>query len=149
MPPIQRRKKLIRPRLQLKLALSFAGVALLGLTLQSMLFLTGLTALANELPNDGPVLVEVSIGEVLRILAITAGVVLPLTVGVGILLTFRIAGPVHRIEEFLRAVVRGERPTDFRLRKGDELVDLAELAQRATASVREREKAPRRRDEAA
>ena len=62
---------------------------------------------------------------------------LPLTFLVGVLTTFRIAGPVYRFEQFLAAVRRGERPSDFHLRKGDELTDLAALINEATGPLRE------------
>jgi len=72
----------------------------------------------------------------LRDLAIAFLVFLPLTFFVGILSTFRVAGPLYRFEKFLESLQRGERPPDFRLRKGDELHDLAELLNQATAPMR-------------
>ena len=65
------------------------------------------------------------------------GQVLSTALSVGVLFTFRIAGPVYRFEQFLSAVVRGERPRDFRLRKGDQLTELAALINDATRPLRE------------
>ncbi len=132
----KRRKKLIKPRLQLKLTLTFVGLSALSLLLQLVLFQSTLSSAALELPNDSQLLMSNTNAVVLRVVAISFGVFLPLTFLVGILSTFRIAGPVYRFEQFLRAVQRGERPRNFRLRKGDELMDLAQLINDATEPLR-------------
>jgi len=133
----QRRRKLIKPRLQLKLTLTFVGLSALSLLLQFVLFQNVLTEAALLLPNDHDVLVGETNGLLLAVLAVSFLVFLPLTFLVGVLATFRIAGPVYRFEQFLAAVRRGERPADFHLRKGDELTDLAALINEATEPLRE------------
>ena len=133
----QRRRKLIKPRLQLKLTLTFVGLSALSLLLQFVLFQNVLTEAALLLPNDHDVLVGETNGLLLAVLAVSFLVLLPLTFLVGVLATFRIAGPVYRFEQFLAAVRRGERPADFHLRKGDELTDLAALINEATEPLRE------------
>jgi len=132
----KRRKKLIKPHLQLKLTVTFVGLVALSLLLQFVLFTNTMTRAALELPNDSVLLLEASHGILLRDLAIAFLVFLPLTFFVGILSTFRVAGPLYRFEKFLESLQRGERPPDFRLRKGDELHDLAELLNQATAPMR-------------
>ena len=138
----KRRKKLIKPRLQLKLTLTFVGLSALSLLLQFVLFQTVLAEAALLLPNDHDVLMGETNGLLLKVLAVSFLVFLPLTFLVGVLTTFRIAGPVYRFEQFLNAVRRGERPKDFRLRKGDELTDLAALINEATSPLREDPTAP-------
>ena len=133
----QRRRKLIKPRLQLKLTLTFVGLSALSLLLQFVLFQNVLTEAALLLPNDHDVLVGETNGLLLAVLAVSFLVFLPLTFLVGVLATFRIAGPVYRFEQFLAAGRRGERPADFHLRKGDELTDLAALINEATEPLRE------------
>lgn len=133
----RRRRKLIKPRLQLKLTLTFVGLSALSLLLQLVLFQNVLAESALLLPNDHDVLVAESNGILLKVLAVSFLVFLPLTFLVGVLTTFRIAGPVYRFEQFLAAVQRGERPSDFHLRKGDELTDLAALINEATGPLRE------------
>ena len=132
----KRRKKLIKPRLQLKLTLTFVGLSALSLLMQFVLFQNTMTRTAVELPNDSLLLMELSGGVLLRDLAISFLVFLPLTFLVGILTTFRIAGTIYRFERFLQAVRSGERPPNFRLRRGDELQDLAELLNLATEPLR-------------
>lgn len=133
---IRRRKKLIKPGLQLRLTGIFVGLSALSLLLQFVLFTNVLHESAIRLPNDGPILLEELNGITSRVLLISFLVFLPLTLAVGVLCTFRIAGPVYRFESFLRAILRGERPRDFRLRKGDQLTELAALLNEATVPLR-------------
>lgn len=46
---------------------------------------------------------------------------------------------IRLIAAFLGEIIRGEKPDDCRLRKGDELQDLCRLLNRATAELRARE----------
>lgn len=139
MPQHKRRIKLIQPQLQLKLISAFVGMSALALTLQFLLFTSSLTELAAELPEDGAVLIEHVPAHVQRILLISFLIFLPLTFCVGVLITFRIAGPLYRFEVYLKQVIRGEKPADCRLRRGDELVGLCELINQATAPLRAHE----------
>jgi hypothetical protein len=58
------------------------------------------------------------------------------TLVVGILATFLVAGPLYRFEQFLRASLNGENPPDCRLRKGDELSEFCGLLNDATRHLR-------------
>lgn len=117
----KRRLQLIQPRLQMRLVLTFLGISVVGLILQFILFAATVSSLADELPSDGPLLLERLPSFTLAVLAITLCVVFPLTITVGILSTFRIAGPLYRMERHLEAVARGESVDDCRIRKDDEL----------------------------
>jgi len=132
----KRRVKLIKPRLQFKLIGGFVGLSALSLLMQSMLLGLGIARTANELPNDGAFLTGAAPQLVAEAMLLSMGLLLPLSVAVGVLLTFRIAGPVYRLERFCEMVARGERPADVRLRDGDELVELAQCINAATASAR-------------
>lgn len=134
----KRRIKLIQPKLQLKLIGAFLFMSALALNLQFILFTSSLTQLASELPEDGTLLVERIPGHVLQIFLISFLIFLPLTFCIGVLVTFRVAGPIYRLETYLKQVIRGEKPDDCRLRKGDELMELCELINRATAPLRVR-----------
>ncbi|MEL6715749.1 MAG: hypothetical protein AAFP86_18355 [Planctomycetota bacterium] len=135
-PPFKRRKKLIRPALQLRMTGVFIGLVSLMLLLQFVLLTAEIHHAANALPADGPRLLAEANTIVGRVVLISATVFLPLTLIVGILSTFRIAGPLYRFERFLEALRNGERPEDFRLRDGDELHDLAALLNDATRPMR-------------
>jgi len=122
-----RRIKLINAPLQIKLTLIFVGMAALSLLLQVGLFTQSLARVARELPNDGPVLWS-QMGSILSGVFLTSAVAfLPVIFIVGILVTFRIAGPLHRFKLHLASIAAGQRPTHLVLRKGDELNDLCEL----------------------
>ena len=64
---------------------------------------------------------------------------LPLTLLVGILTTFRVAGPVFVFHRFLKNIREGNDPGVIRLRKGDKLHDLADAMNAAYAAIKERE----------
>ena len=132
----KRRKKLIKPRLQLRMSGLFVGLVTLMLLLQFALITAALHHTANLLPSDSALLLGQTNALTLRIIGISAAVFLPLTLMVGVLSTFRIAGPLYRFEQFLVAVQNGENPDDFTLRERDELKDLAALINSSTAPLR-------------
>lgn len=137
MPQLHRRKKkLIKPRLQLRLTGIFVGLTALSLLLQFVLFTNILHETAIGLPNDGPIVLDEINRITTHVLVASFLVFLPLTLSVGVLCTFRLAGPLYRFEQFLGAVIRGERPRDFKLRKGDQLMELAALINDATRPLR-------------
>ena len=137
-PKFQRRIKLIKPLLQLKFVGIFAGVSALGFLLQSLHVGLRLSELAASLPEGGTYLMAVMPELPIEILLVSFGMLLPLTIAVGILVTFRIAGPVYRFENYLKAVLRGEEVGPCRIRKGDEFQELCELINEVTAAQRER-----------
>lgn len=134
---IKRRIKLIQPRLQLRMIAVFAGVALTSLLLQFLLFAQMLSRLAVRLPNDALIVLSELRGELISVLFVSLVVLLPLMFAIGVLVTFRVAGPVYRLETYLGQVAAGERPADCRLRKGDELMDLCAAVNEATRPLRE------------
>lgn len=133
----KRRIKLIKPPLQLKMTLLFVSVSALSLLLQAVLLMSGLTRAALDLPNDHLMMLDRVNSVIFESLLSSFVLFLPLTFAVGILTTFRFAGPIYRFEMFLRQVIRGEKPADCRLRQGDELKDFCELINEATAPLRE------------
>jgi len=132
----RRTRKLVAPGLQLKLSLWFLCLIGLAMTLQFVFMARSFSAIALGLPGDAAAYYDSFASAALRILSISLGVVLPLTLVVGVLASFRIVGPLKRLEGFLAAVERGERPPDLSFRKGDELQSLCRLANAVTASAR-------------
>jgi len=143
MPIHKRRIRIIRPRLQLKLTLTFVGLTLLALMLQFIVFLRTMTGLAVSLPSDHNVLMDAVPEVLVQSLLLTFCVVVPLIFLVGVLLTFRIAGPVYRFEMYLKQILRGENPGECRLRQGDELNELCDLINQVTLPLREKLETPR------
>ena len=135
-PKERRRIKLIKPRLQLKLVGIFVGLSMLGFVLQALLTSLFLSETAATMPEGGPYLMALLPGLPLEILLVSFGLFLPLTIAVGIVVTFRIAGPVYRFEQYLSQVARGEDVGPCRLRKGDELQELCDVINRAVEPMR-------------
>ncbi len=147
-PRHKRKIKLIKPRLQLKLTLTFVGLTAMALMLQVVLFTMTLTDTALSLPNDSFLLLSATNGIVFRILAISMLIFLPLTYAVGILTTFRVAGPLYRFETFLNQLLAGEKPERFHLRKGDELQEFAALLNDVTEPLRRKRDEPEAAEDA-
>jgi hypothetical protein len=135
----QRRDRLVRPRLQLRLILAFLGVAVMALLLQFVLFASVISTAASELPQDGQILLERTTGLSITIFLVSLGVLLPLCFFVGVLVTFRVAGPLYRFEKYLESVARGEDPGTCRIRKGDDLQELCAVLNAAMDRVRSRD----------
>ena len=133
----RRRIKLIKPRLQMKLVGVFVGLSGLGFLLQSLHVGLRLSELASSVPEGGTYLMAVMPELPLEILLVSFGMLLPLTIAVGILVTFRIAGPVYRFEKYLSQVINGEEVGPCRIRDGDEFQELCDLINQATAPLRE------------
>ena len=134
----RRRLRLIRPRLQMRLILAFAGVATLALVLQNLLVSYVLTDIAASLPGDGNLLLEATADRLLAVCGISLLVLLPLTLWVGVLVTHRVAGPLSRIESFLKQALAGQVKQECQLRSGDELQELCGLVNQATSELRQR-----------
>lgn len=137
----RRRIKIIRPKLQLKLVFSFMGMTLLAMMLQFMIFLKTITNIASALPADHDVLMESVPEIVVQSLLLSFLVVVPLVFLVGVLMTFRIAGPIYRFESWCKQLLRGEDPGACALRKGDELNELCALLNQVAQPLREQNRA--------
>lgn len=132
----RRRNKLPKPSVQLRLTLTFMGTLLLSILLQLMLMRAHMLRIAVELPHDGAILMqEINQSQVTILLACTL-VLLPLCFVVGVLSTFRLAGPLYRFEQHLRRLARGEDPGPCRIRDGDQLQDFCDLLNVAIEPLR-------------
>lgn len=128
----QRKKNLIRPVLQLKLTLVFLATSASMAALMAYLVVN---SLEGRTIGDTEVLPAL-LPALMRSFWITVAIMIPATLVVGILATFMVAGPLHRLELFLKAVIAGERPADCHLRDGDELQSFCDLLNEATAPLR-------------
>jgi methyl-accepting chemotaxis protein len=137
MSQYKRSKRLIQPRLQFRLIFTFLGVALLALLLQFLLFGATISNLAQDLPQDGPLLQDHIPQYTLMVFGISLGVLLPMTLCIGVIVTFRIAGPIYRFEQHLKAIARGEDPGVCRIRREDELQEFCTIFNAALDKMRE------------
>ncbi|HED65671.1 MAG TPA: hypothetical protein ENJ09_08970 [Planctomycetes bacterium] len=132
-PKYKRRIKLIEPSLQLRLVGVFLLLSLGSLLVQLTLIGLDLRVVASELPA-GNSLGHLLPGILKRALLFSIGMWAPITLGVGILVTHRIAGPAYRFKRHLEAVARGENPGECRIRKGDEFQELCRILNEALAA---------------
>jgi len=133
----KRSKILIRPRLQLLYALVFTSTAALYVFLQTILFHWTVDRIADRVPTGGEAVLSQVMVAMRTNLLITFLVLVPLTLWLGVYVTFRVAGPLYRFEQFLKSVKNGERPGPCRIRKTDELHDICALLNEVTAPLRE------------
>lgn len=131
-----RTKKLVAASLQFRLSLWFVAATAGALLFQYLLVSRELASLAQRLPGDPARHHAELAAAAWSTLQTSVLVVLPLIVGVGVLATFRLAGPLFSMQSFLERLVRGERPADCQLRKGDELQDFCALLNQATLPLR-------------
>ena len=143
----RRRKKLIKPGIQLRLVFSFVGLSVMGLTLQFLLLGSRMTNSAAALNGGGGDLADEIPAMLLETFGISLAILVPVTFVFGILLTFRLAGPIYRFEQYLKSVARGEQIGPCKIRKGDELQFLCDAINEATEPLRLRREAPQSRDE--
>jgi hypothetical protein len=147
--PSRRRQKLIKPGIQLRLSAIFAGVSVLCLLIQWLLFSSLLAGAARDLPVGSEYLLDVVPSLLYRALGFSLLVALPLTLLAGVHATFGITGPIYRFESYLKEVIRGTQLGPCKIRKGDALGELCELINQATEPVRKREVAAHESEKAA
>lgn len=136
-PQPKRRRKLIKPGIQLRLTGGFLVLALVALILQAMLFVSQLTDLASRMPSGGGILQEAIPSLMATTVLVSAGALIPIILAVGILSTFRVAGPIHRFEVHLQAIARGEDPGPCRIREDDQLHELCDALNDAVEHLRD------------
>ena len=129
-------KKLIRPKLQLRLTFWFVCLSVVSLGVQFILFTSAMSGVALEMPGDAAANFDRFASVFVEVFVQSLFIVLPLTVMTGVVATFKIAGPIHGIITFFEAVLRNEHPDECRIRKGDELQELCTLANQVTEPLR-------------
>jgi hypothetical protein len=128
----KRRRLLVRPRLQVRIALAFLSAACTCTLVQVLLLAHSLSTLAETLPTEGGLIVERMPTILRNQVLLTFVLMAPLMIAVGVLETFRVLGPLYRFEQYLRAIARGQRPEPCRIRKNDELQDFCQVLNQAT-----------------
>ncbi len=117
----KRTKRLVKSGLQLKLILTFVGLACVASLFQVILLNRAVTFVAAQMPRDGGVLLGELPGVLRSSVLLSLSVLVPVTIGVGLVLTHRLAGPIYRFETYLRGIVSGEQNGRCKIRDGDEL----------------------------
>lgn len=131
-----RKKKLINSALQLKMISAFLFLSCISALFQVVLLNRSIMGLAKLMETDGDVMLAQMPGLLVSNLILTLGVLLPMMLLVGILVTHRVAGPIYRFEQHLGAIARGEDPGVCRIRDDDELHELCAIINRAVAELK-------------
>ena len=98
-----------------------------------------MTRIAMQNPSHGMVIAGNIHDALWKHLLITLALLVPLTLAIGILVTHRVAGPLYRFEEYLKAVARGEPVGRCHIRKGDECQSLCDAVNDAVDALKRRE----------
>jgi len=131
-----RKKKLINSGLQLKMIAAFLFLSCISALFQVTLLNRSIMSLSSLMETDGDVLLSELPSLLVSNMVLTLGVLLPMMLLVGILITHRIAGPIYRFEQHLGAIARGEEPGDCVIREDDELHSLCEVINRAVEQLK-------------
>jgi len=128
MEKYRRRQYIVKKAFQLKyvgfiLAVMFFGAVIAGYTIYYNLWALLGDKLANVYPQGR--LVHIFRTVNLR-LVINLIFVAMLCIGIGIVASHKIAGPIYRMINFVNSVAEGNYKNRLKLRKKDELKDLAE-----------------------
>lgn len=133
----QRKLRLVDRNLQVGLTGSFIAIAAVGAVLQAVLLSRSIDAL---LASGDVEAVRTQVPALLmRNLLVTVPAVAASMWVFGILLTHRVAGPLHRLERHLEALAAGEPTQDCTLRVDDELQGLCEKLNVAVERLRSRD----------
>ncbi|MBU4148818.1 MAG: hypothetical protein KKB52_00535 [Candidatus Omnitrophica bacterium] len=132
----RRRQYIIKRGLQFRyIGIVFVLAILASLVTGYTVFATGWTLLGAKLANVYPqgrllVVLKATNMALIRNLLLVS----PFIFILGLFFSHKIAGPVYRIEKSLYEIIKGNLTLKFRLRKGDELWDLANLLTTMTES---------------
>lgn len=127
-PKFKRKQIFISAKFQLR----YVGIILLlmfitALVCSYVVYYNGMILLAEKLANVYPQgrLMAIINTVNLRIL-LSIVILMPFVGYLGIFLSHKIAGPIYRIERFLGDMAKGNFSTRLTLRKGDELISIAD-----------------------
>lgn len=133
-----RRIKLIQPSIQMQLIWGFGAVSVIAITCQALVFAAVMTRYASGLPEGGGYIVAGLPRAQLIALGASFLLIVPSLMVIGVRLTFRIAGPLYRMEQHLRSVAAGDAVELCAIRKEDELQEFCVLLNDALRAAEER-----------
>ncbi len=132
----KRKRKLIKTRFQIKVALSGLGIAIVAVLLLMIMINEAILEFASNGWVDAAAMRSEWMSVLVSKLLFALALLVPMTLALGVVLTHKIAGPLYRFEMFLNAVMKGEHPEECRLRDGDELKDFCALLNKVTEPLR-------------
>ena len=136
MKPEKRKKKLVLPKVQLSLVLAFFTCAAVATVVQAITLHYSLSQLSQAAPEASTIISQRTPQILATGLLVSFAILAPLTLIVGIQMTFRIVGPMKRFELYLEDLVAGETREDCKIRGSDELQHFCDLLNEATRPLR-------------
>lgn len=127
-PRFKRKQYLVSAKFQLK----YAGIIVVFMFLTAffcsyVIYYTSVISLGEKLASVYPQGQLVNIVNKVNLKILISMVLMsPLVIVGGILLSHKIAGPIFRMERFLGSMAKGDFGSRLTLRKGDEMVNLAD-----------------------
>ncbi|MFA5142863.1 MAG: methyl-accepting chemotaxis protein [Candidatus Omnitrophota bacterium] len=139
-PRFKRKQLIVARRFQLKYAGIILGLMFITAGFCSYaIYYTTMILFGEKLANVYPQGQLISIVRTVNFrILISMLVISPLIGFLGIYLSHKIAGPIYRIEKFLGSMASGDLSTRITLRRGDEMVSLADSINRLTDSLSQR-----------
>jgi methyl-accepting chemotaxis protein len=151
--PNRRKTYLINPRFQWRFIGFMAAVSLLAIAVlfvSNILFFREMEqeAISVGLTPDNPYFdfLDEQRSSLYRLYSGVSGVAFALMMGLGILYSHRIAGPLHHLGHKMQRIANGEEPSEVSFRRNDQFRDLAESfnAMIAKLGAGHRDSPPRR-----
>lgn len=143
--PNRRRTYLVNPRFQWRFIAFMAAVSLLAIAVlftSNILFFRNMeqAALSVGLTADNPYFdfLDEQKSTLYTLYVGVSGVAFVLMMGLGILYSHRIAGPLHNLRNTMQRIADGEDPSDVNFRRSDQFQDLAESFNAMIAKLRNR-----------
>jgi methyl-accepting chemotaxis protein len=143
--PNRRKAYLINPRFQWRFIGFMATVSLLAIAmlfLSNILFFRGMEreALSVGLAADNPYFdfLQEQKASLSRLYIGISGLVFVLMMGLGILYSHRIVGPLNNLNNKMRGIANGEDPSPLNFRRKDQFLELAESFNAMIVKLRNR-----------
>jgi hypothetical protein len=130
----RRKKKLVNPAFQIRWIVNVSLACGFCLAVQGFLLVVTLTRVASTLPEDGSEVIAALPGVLAVVIALSVAILLPFFAFIALSATFRVVGPIHRMENYLRDVANGETVGECKIRKGDHFQPLCSLINEAFAA---------------
>lgn len=133
----QRTKRLVKRGLQLKMIIVFVSLACISGCFQLILVNRSVVELMQNAHMGEGALADRLPGILTENLLWTLALLVPLMSYIGLVVTQRVAGPVYVFERYLDRLLAGETVGACRLRKGDELREVAERLTRLAERIQD------------
>jgi hypothetical protein len=134
----RRKRQFVRSDLQIKIVLVTLFVASLVLLINFQLGLSMLLKISSQPSISAAGILDQMRNELAFTFLVSVAFTIPLSICVGLLYSFRFAGPIHRFKTYFTDLVPGRWDTRCTLRRGDELLDVCDAVNSGVGVLRER-----------